>query len=79
MSDAVDPMFARVIAAIDREDVSTSLTVLTMALAYVWGQSPCPDCRRHMARQLRKNVPTMLRLADEAAAQLGSPTPPHVH
>ena len=65
-----DAIARRLIAAVDfkRDDLNDVLAAMVTATTFALSLT-CPECRKVIAKELRKHVPVMLREADELAAK----------
>jgi hypothetical protein len=63
--------------AAEDANMATVLSALEAAFTRQMARA-CPDCRKSIARTLKRGVPTMLKNADRIAVALEA-TPTHLH
>ena len=70
----------RLVTAIDFQGDHLDDTFAAILNVFTFTMSlACPDCRKVVAKQLRKHVPQMLTDANRLAAMAGPTEPRHIH
>ncbi len=69
----VDGIERRIIEATENEEIDHVWSALTGVMIFFMS-TVCPDCRKNIARQLKRGIPGMLATANMIAAT--GPTPP---
>jgi hypothetical protein len=75
----LDDLTQKILNLVDVGDIDSNTVLIALVNAFIYLMARnCPNCRKNIAKTLKKNIPEMLKEAELVAAQFEA-APEHLH